>query len=75
MRTDHAGLEKLLKQYHINLQYLEEQAASYGGETYAPLLVRNQLQDTREKIVEIETQLHPVSEPGANRPDSWCWRL
>jgi hypothetical protein len=62
MRTDHAGLEKLLKQYRGNLQLLEEQAALYGGEAYAPIVVQNQLRDTRDKIAEFEAQLQPADE-------------
>jgi hypothetical protein len=68
MRTDHTGLEKLLKQYRDNLQYLEEQAALYGGETYAPIVVRNQLRDTRTKIAQFESQLQSAGEAARAEP-------
>ena len=52
-----ASLEKQLAQFKRNVDRLEEQAASYGGEINAPLNVINQLDYNRQKIAEIQKQL------------------
>jgi hypothetical protein len=39
-----------IRQYGINKRLLEEQAAKYGGFTFAPLIVQNQIRDAEEEI-------------------------
>jgi hypothetical protein len=62
-----AHIERLLKIYQRNLQTLDNQAASYGGEHLAPLAVQNQIIDTREKIAELRAKLAPAGAAPANQ--------
>ncbi|NTU80349.1 MAG: CHAT domain-containing protein [Chloroflexales bacterium] len=55
---ERAHKERLLTIYRRNLVYLEQQAASAGGELQASVAVRNQLADTRAKIAELEQSLN-----------------
>lgn len=43
---------KLVTQYVGNLQTLSQQAAQYGGEEFAPLVMVNQIKNQRRSIVE-----------------------
>ena len=58
-----AHLQRLLKIYQRNLQTLENQAGSFGGENMAPLPIQNQLMDTREKIANWIIDCHRVGSP------------
>src|SRR5215212_7592694 len=53
-----AHLQRLLKIYQRNLQILEGQAGSLGGEHLASVALQNQLFDTRDKIAELEAKLN-----------------
>src|SRR3954452_15673773 len=62
-----AHLQRLLKIYQRNLQVLEGQAAS-NGVNLAPVAIQNQIEDTREKIAELEAKLNPGSAAAGAAP-------
>lgn len=55
-------LEALLAQYRSNLRKLEGQAAQYGGDSYAPIHVTNQIDESRRQIAEIQLKLTPPTQ-------------
>src|SRR5262245_35029481 len=54
-----SSLEQQLQIYRRNVQYLERQVASYGGEDRSPLALLNDLQTNRAKVAEIQSKLDP----------------
>jgi chromosome segregation ATPase len=53
-------LEKLIKTTSRNLNMLEDDRAKYGGDTDAPLHLRNQIQEAEEEIEKLSAQLKPL---------------
>jgi hypothetical protein len=54
------SVQNLLDINKRNLRHLENQAATYGGETQAPLNVVNSLFETRQEIQKLEERLHKL---------------
>lgn len=63
MDEDIAALKRQLRRYRANEAKLLETVASYGGEVFAPLNVRNQLEQQREQIAQIEGRLQQQGTP------------
>lgn len=59
-QDDNRHQQELLATYRQNLAHLIRQAAAYGGESLAPLLIVNAIHETRANILRIKAYLRAI---------------